>query len=165
MAATSAYGDRGSHAVKSVNTFLCSCGRRVGLSGYRAAGSTCGISPSRSLQDSRTAAGRASHTPTRSTPAEGEEKGASWRECTFGFVPIFQGAKWKQGNAKDKAKNEGSGFGSRVVTSFFCYRPRLKCSDFIFESWLLLCPCYIYFFHTVRSMRSNCYFILIILSN
>jgi len=39
-------------------------------SSYRAAGSTCGISPSWSLPDSRTAAGGASHTLTRHRPAE-----------------------------------------------------------------------------------------------
>lgn len=38
--------------------------------GYQAAGSTCGISPSRSLLDSHTAAGGASHIQTQHRPAE-----------------------------------------------------------------------------------------------
>lgn len=94
--------------MKSVNTFLCSCGRRAGLSGYRAAGSTCGISPSWSLQDSRTAAGRASRTQTRSTPAGEEEM--SW--CTD--APGF--AKWKLVKAEDMKKRLKEAVWSKVFT-------------------------------------------------
>lgn len=53
---------------ESANTFLRHIGR-VGLR-YRAAGSTCGISPSPSLRDNRTAAGCASNTRTLHRPAD-----------------------------------------------------------------------------------------------
>lgn len=83
---------------QSLNTFHRACG-------YRAAGSTCGISPSWNLQDNHIAAGCASHTQTPYRPAE-RARHSDWEDV---FMTIIQeNLREKKGRKSEKSGGEAN---------------------------------------------------------